>query len=371
MSSQQTIPDCFQVSGITFSVAAKDPELKQQIDQIFSLCEKTNQNGDILVEAEIALSQNLTTSIPHWLIEILTELDAPQGLVSMFRGPSKEPAVAVICDKHISCAWLSAPKKIQIVLLQKGNQPPESKPKPPQAFRNSSGNSSLQFASEKSGTITSSVQSVLPPLLREVFLSQKKRLLIHSAALRCPDGTGILLIADGGCGKTTTALSTLRKGAQLLGDDLNFIEIGDAHVKAIGFPEMLNLTSDTISYFKELHHVRSRVIQGSGSHKKIVSPYDVYGDNCVIKTSDINVIYFIDICNRGPSVRKLTFGGAIGKLMHSQTFANNQILDKYVFEKLSDMLEKINAYDLRTGSCPEYIGEWLIQHCAEHATRKQ
>jgi hypothetical protein len=91
----------------------------------------------------------------------------------------------------------------------------------------------------------------------------------------------------------------------------------------------------------------------------------------MVETTKIDVIYFIEINGDVPSVNKLAFGDAFGKLMHSQTFANNQKIGEFEFNKLSDILGQINAYKLITGNDPEYLGEWLIKHSACHANERR
>lgn len=359
--------DNFQLSGITFSVTANESNLKHRIDQLFGLCKKTTDNVDIEIDANIVHAEKLRSFVPQWLISELSCLNTSQGLVTMFFGPREEPVAVIITGKFISCAWQPwSREKINIVVFQKDKITSDKSTFLSDSKQDHSTKKFLALP-KKNAPITSSIQSVLPPLLREVFLDRKKQLLMHSAALKCPCETGILLIADCGSGKTTTALSILRKGGKLLGDDLILLDVGEVDVRAIGFPEMMNLTDETISFFNELDNIQYSLLGSSGTHKKIISPLDVYGNRCMIESYDINVIYFINVSGDAPSVKKLLFSEAIGKLMHSQTFANKQKLNEFVFSKLSDVFSQINAYELKTGNRPEFIGEWLIQHCAAHA----
>ena len=62
--------------------------------------------------------------------------------------------------------------------------------------------------------------AVLRALIDLACLAKDRLLVIHGAGLALPDGTGLLLIAPGGSGKTTLATALNAEGLALLSDDV-------------------------------------------------------------------------------------------------------------------------------------------------------
>ena len=275
----------------------------------------------------------------------------------MCLGPGGQPAAATFVDNMASFAWASREfDRIDVGVWKDGA--PERREGAPGPGRSA--------APAREVRATSSIHSVLPPVLRELFL-RRERLLVHSAVLRCPCGTGILVAAPGGGGKTTTALSVLRKGAKLLGDDLNILDVEADGVRAYGFAEMLNVSEETMGFFPELRNAPSHVPEDSGSHKTVIAPQEVYGVDCLVDTCSVDVVYFVAVRGADPEAVRLKPGEAFGRLMHAQTFANGQVPNDFSFERLSDIIEHVNVYELVTGNAPAKLGEWLLANCRRHA----
>lgn len=347
----------FRLFDTVFALATAESDFEPVLCNVFGLCPKTETAADVIIGSRFVSGRD--PDLAGWLLDGLARMDRSPGLVSMWRGPDDEPAAATFADNVASIAWATrAFDRISVAVWKKDG----TGEAPPAAAAASGGGEALARESRA----TSAVQSVLPPILRELFM-RRGGSLAHSAVLLCPNGTGILITAPGGGGKTTTALSVLRKGARLLGDDLNLLEVSGESVTAHGFPEMLNITEATMGFFRELREAPSYIPEDSGSHKKVVSPPDVYGVDCMTEQCRVDVMYSVVVSNEGPRVAPLSASDAFGRLMHAQTFANGQVPDDSSFARLSDILERVKVYELATGGDPEQLGNWLIENCGAHA----
>lgn len=75
---------------------------------------------------------------------------------------------------------------------------------------------------------------------------------LHAAGL-WHNGKGLLLPGQSGAGKSTLALALVRAGWGFLGDDLLFLQRGQADLQAFAFPDEVDVTEDTVRMFPELH----------------------------------------------------------------------------------------------------------------------
>lgn len=67
------------------------------------------------------------------------------------------------------------------------------------------------------------------------------------------DGKGIMIPGFSGAGKTTTGVALVRKGFRLLGDDGNFLTYrAPGQVEILSFPERINVTAQTLEFFRKL-----------------------------------------------------------------------------------------------------------------------
>ena len=192
--------------------------------------------------------------------------------------------------------------------------------------------------------------------------------MLHSAALRCPCGTGIALMGDGGGGKTTAALSVLRRGAKLLGDDLIVAGEEKGAVVAQGIPEPLNLTEQTIAFFEELRPQEGRSIGRARLNGKVaMMPPEIYGADCIAESCPLEVLYWLRIAPGSPRVEPIPRSEALGHLIRAHSFARRQAIQPAAFDMLCVILARIRMYSLYTGHDPAGLGAWLIERCGGHA----
>ena len=92
------------------------------------------------------------------------------------------------------------------------------------------------------------------PLLTLTLMELLKRrslFPVHAAAA-CRNGAAVLIAAESGSGKSTTALALLLGGWRLLGDDLLFLREDGPDLRALGFPDEIDASAETIALLPEL-----------------------------------------------------------------------------------------------------------------------
>jgi hypothetical protein len=74
---------------------------------------------------------------------------------------------------------------------------------------------------------------------------------LHAGGV-CRDGRALLLPGTSGAGKTTLTLALARAGLGFLGDDTLFLRRGPEGLEVLAFPDELDLTDETVSFFSDL-----------------------------------------------------------------------------------------------------------------------
>lgn len=329
----------FELAGMSISVKASPYRIQSAVGAMFQMLNRTDKAADIHLEGQGFYYDEIYKSLPKWLQSKIYNNDLDVESV-LFVGPEKQIAAAAIKDGLLFCAWTSKMKN------------------------------EIRFACsmKKTGTSTGLFQPVLVPVLREVFLN-RNCFLIHSASVFCSNGLGFLIIAPSGGGKTTTALSLVRIGAKLLGDDLIVIKISNNNITAFGIPEPMNLTNETMNFFHETKRFSDTIAHIPGYAKKSVLPKQVFGPDCLIPHCPVHIVYFINVSKDGPNVRPLPVGEALKKLLLSHAFSRNQEINASSVSQFCTILEQVSAYELNTGPDPENLGKWLIHNSSNHLTQ--
>lgn len=333
----------YSLPGLNLSIQGPQSLVRSALEIMFRLSWKPSLQEGIPLKAYTLIGSEVRGVLPEWLLEEISTL-SPSDEVPMFYGRAGDKAAVAVSEHAFYCAWLSAAvDELRYILCKKTSQ-----------------------------GAPLSVQTVLVPVLREALLARGGALL-HGAALLCPNDTGILIAADSGGGKTTTALALLRKGARILSDDRVVSRLEPDGVSVFGIPEPMNLTDQTITFFKEITPFcdgarRYSISRHSIFRKFVVSPHEVYGPDCMIDRCRLKVMYFVNVTKKGPFVKPMAATDALGKLIRAHTFAHRQRMTQDSVSQLCGLLSKVRAYSLGTGPDPEALGEWLMTQCAEHAT---
>ncbi len=325
-----------QLPGLAMSIAATPERVRSAIGWLFQVCPRTDAQPDLSVEAIGVSAEQVDDHLPSWVRDGFT-IDPSTTLPVMISGPDSDSAAIGSFDGLLFCAWEeSINRKIKLVC----------------GIRNGAPTRSI-------------IPSVLFPVLRDVLL-KRELLLLHSAAVRSPDGRGLLFIAVSGGGKTTTNLAMVRRGAKLVSDDLVVVDLHSNTAQAGGIPKPLNLREGTISFFNELRNLAAASDRSPG--RVSVSPQAVYGNGCLLASCPIDVLYFLEFSKGLPSARRLGLSEGLSRLIHSHMFASMQNTRGDSILSLCELLGRTNAYQLKTGDCPEGLGEWLLDNSLRHAT---
>ena len=98
------------------------------------------------------------------------------------------------------------------------------------------------------------------------LLKRRGRFSVHAAGV-ASDGRAILLPGSSGSGKSTLAVALTRAGFDLLADDLVFLAGAGEELRALAFPEEIDVTDRTASWFAELRPIVGASPEGWPKHR--------------------------------------------------------------------------------------------------------
>jgi len=331
----------YSFSNIHFSLQGGTSAAEIAIEAMFKLAPRNQCSTPIPLHAYLVNESDPFEMLPEWLSGKISALP-PSSEIYMYYGPDGDMATVAKNIDTLSCVWLSP------------------------------GHDELRFVSQKNSAIRAglSVACVLVPVLREA-LQRHKKLLLHAASVRCNDGTGVLIQADGGGGKSTSALAMLRDGATLLADDLVILNGSpEGRKRLTGFPEYLNLTDKTIEFFPEIADVCDDHPMKAYDEelKACFDPRRLYPQAFSVDEVPLQAIYFIQIAPDGPEAIRLAPPETLSRLIKSHTFALQQKMDSAMASTLIEVAHSIPAYVVRTGPSPAELGKWLNRNSRRLAT---
>jgi hypothetical protein len=129
------------------------------------------------------------------------------------------------------------------------------------------------------------------PLFTIPFIEMLKRrgkLSVHAAGFAA-DGRSVLLPGTTGAGKSTLTIALLRGGLHLLGDDMTFIEYTGT-LESLAFPENIDVTDATLSFFDELHTLADRS-KRTGAPKHELRPSDYFESHIVWRSQPAAIVF--------------------------------------------------------------------------------
>ncbi len=344
----QIAPKLYHFPDFALKVIGNPSPVREAVDNLFRLFQNSSDSCCRQIEMHVwDLLDNTTTVLPDFLSPYLNDTEAISE-PTMVQGETISIGFVHAHDGvFTACYYMPEYSRIEFV-----------------AVRRSYSETAPSIETELCMETTLCITSVLVPLLREIILDNR-HVLFHSAAIACPDGTGMLLFADSGGGKTTTSLSLMRLGAKLLGDDLVMVNEEDDKLLLHGFPEPLNLTDQTISFFDELSHLKHTATPVGT--KVVFSPQDIYGPRCFQEKVPLNVAYIVHKSPGDPYVERLSSRESLGFLLRAHTFARCQTISRIALDRMYQILDSISFYRLYTGSDPVALGKWLINSARDHA----
>lgn len=193
-----------------------------------------------------------------------------------------------------------------------------------------------------------------PALLPSIFfffplaqlLARRGLHIVHAAALE-RNGCGVLIPGLSGSGKSTSCVSLMRGGYRCLSDDKPFLRETEHGLELLAFPEMIDVTDQTIAFFPELRE-RTTAIE-MGYRKKRFYAETLYPGSTAdaVKPS---VILFPQISDEPTSrVEPLSKVRALQALLpHSLLCFDREVSVRH-FGLLSRLVETTACYRLHFG----------------------
>ncbi len=87
------------------------------------------------------------------------------------------------------------------------------------------------------------------------MLKRRQHYSVHAAGISLR-GKGLLIPGTSGAGKSTLTLALLRAGFSFLGDDMLFLTRAEDGLRALAFPDEIDVTDETVRLFPELEDLR-------------------------------------------------------------------------------------------------------------------
>ena len=185
--------------------------------------------------------------------------------------------------------------------------------------------------------------------------------MIHAAALE-RNGRGVMIPGLSGSGKTTCCISLIRAGYRCLSDDKPFLRGNGSRIELLAFPERIDVTERTISFFPEL----GAALQGdltTGHRKKQFHPEALYPGSTA-ETGQPDLILFPQISGESKSrLEKLSKIRALETLLPHTLVVLDPELSECRFDLLARLVEGAECYTLHFGhdvlDLPRLVGPLL------------
>ncbi|HZY30158.1 MAG TPA: hypothetical protein VFF86_00810 [Candidatus Methylomirabilis sp.] len=205
------------------------------------------------------------------------------------------------------------------------------------------------------GHLAASIELHSAPLASFFFLLPLSELLayrglhmVHAAALE-RKGRGVLIPGMSGSGKTTCCVSLVRAGYRCLSDDKPFLRENGNGIQLLAFPERIDVTERTISFFPELSGAPPGVLK-AGYRKKHFHPEALYPGSTA-ETGRPDLILFPQISGEPKSrLEKLSKIRAIETLLPHGLVVLDPEQAKRRFDLLTRLVEGAECYRLHFGN---------------------
>lgn len=178
------------------------------------------------------------------------------------------------------------------------------------------------------------------------LLSRRGLHVVHAAALE-RNGRGVLIPGMSGSGKSTSCVSLMRAGYRCLSDDKPFLRANGSSVELLPFPEMIDVTDQSVAFFPELSRAASTL--ESGFRKKRFCAETLYPGSTA-DTVRPSLILFPNISVEPTSrVEALSKAQALQALLPHSLLCFDREISACRFELLARLVETTAAYRLHFG----------------------
>lgn len=180
------------------------------------------------------------------------------------------------------------------------------------------------------------------------ILRSRGAFLMHAATVAV-ESKGVVIPAYSGSGKTTLALALCRGGFNFLSDDRSILRLDDGNIEVLAFPEGVDVTEQTISFFPELNNLTPDSFT-AGLRKKKFWIEDLYPGR-VVNRCIPRLLLFPTVINSNKSfLEPLSKIEAIGEMLpHSLVVIGKDTAEKH-FQVLCRLVESTDCYRVHFGS---------------------
>ncbi len=324
---------CYDIAGLKICLRNTPKLLERAIDKAFSLSRSMADAPHLYLKGSIQEDNVFIEAMPSLVRERYEQMESGGDPV-IFRGPNDQLALLAKGKRSSTYAY-SLPPFNQVDLF-------------------------CQRLTDRTTPLL--FQSVLIPVISELLL-RKGKLLMHAGCVATPEGEGILLLADGGGGKTTTVYAMVREGFHFLSDDLVVASIRDKDFILEPVREKINIAKKTIEFFPDLRFLQQSLKQ-SKEKKLPVDPEVIIDAGRLTDSARAAAILIVNLYAQGPELLARDASSMLKVLLKSNTFARRDHISKPGIEKIWGLLEQTVSYQLDTGFDPEALGQWLAQMAA-------
>jgi hypothetical protein len=178
------------------------------------------------------------------------------------------------------------------------------------------------------------------------LLKRDGRYSLHAAGF-CVDGRALLFPAPSGAGKSTLALALLRAGLDFLGDDMAFLAHEEQELRVLSFPDELDLTDETLTFFPEFEGLLDRP-KRPGWPKRQVRADDCFGAKA-IQDCKPGALIFPQIGRRHHSrLQPMDRDAALMELLPNVLLTEPRAARAH-FDALAELVQRSECYRLETG----------------------
>lgn len=177
---------------------------------------------------------------------------------------------------------------------------------------------------------------------------------LHAAGLE-RNGQSCLFLGRSGSGKSTLTLNLVREGYRLLSDDTVFLQEEEGTVKALSFPEEINVSEQTIKLLPELSRVQ-KFTENELRQKSSFSIEELY-PGAVAETSVPALMVFPQIAEvKSTQVLPMTRTEALAQAMRYGYFFLDPSTTGRHFEILSLLVKQTQGYHMYSGNDQKDLG---------------
>jgi hypothetical protein len=177
------------------------------------------------------------------------------------------------------------------------------------------------------------------------WLKRRGLYSLHAAGVGIND-RGLLFAGATGSGKSTLALALARAGYGLLGDDMLFLAPQPEELRALAFPEDIDITDESAALFPEVQSLL--ITDSSGRRKQAVDPQAICGAVTVWECVPGVLVLPTVRGSETSSIRQINRGEALMELAPNVLLTEPRTSQLHL-DALAALVKQCKCYRLETG----------------------